>query len=289
MSYQTVFTAYLNANNVFIDLNFLPSTVTYTFMLTIKNQSPQTLYFKVVLNVPNWSVSSPSGGALGSVNAGSSANFNVVVARANPGAETTDSGTMVVEAYTDSGYTNKVGSASLPVTITFENTEAWTNVEIDNFDDGTSQGWSGGTVTSELSIEAGGYSYWTGEVFAATTEKSISKSVTLPAGSKARITFYFVLKGRNTYSSTQTAYLNYIKLLVNNVEVSRMGTVISLSVGAGSTTYPTIAYTSPWYKVSFDLTPYAGQSVTIALVFGLTVPSSFYFSAFVDRIVIAVS
>jgi len=284
MSYQTVFTAYLDANKVFIDLNFLPSTVTYTFMLTIKNQTPQTLYFKVVLNIPNWSISSPSGGALGSVSAGSSANFTVTISRANPNAETVDSGTMVVEAYTDSNYTNKVGSASLPVTITFENTEAWTNVMIDNFDDGTSQGWSGGTVTSGLSIEAGGYSYQTPEVSGATTEKSISKSVTLPTGSKARITFYFVLKARNVYSSTLTAYLNYIKLLVNDTEVSRMGTVISLSV-AGNTT----VYTSPWYKVTFDLTPYVGQTITIALVFGFNVPYNFYLSAFVDRIVIAVT
>jgi len=242
-----------------------------------------------VLNIPNWSISSPSGGALGSVSAGSSANFTVTISRANPNAETVDSGTMVVEAYTDSNYTNKVGSASLPVTITFENTEAWTNVLIDNFDDGTSQGWSGGTVTSELSIEAGGYSYQTPEVAGALAEKSISKSVTLPTGSKARITFYFVLKNRNVEAATRYAYLNYIKLLVDNTEVSRMGTVVSVGLGAAG-----IAYTSPWNKVTFDLTPYAGQTVTIALVFGLSSssPSTYatvFASVLVDRIVIAVS
>ena len=178
-----------------------------------------------------------------------------------------------------------VASDSLSVTVHIEDLEAWTDVTKYDFDEGTEQGWTGGTVTDEVSVEVGGYSYRSAERAGAAAEKTISRSITLPTRANVRLSFFVVLRNRNadtTYG--RIAYLEGLRVTVNGTEVFRIPSRIrSVSAPARTTTY-----SSPWLKVALDLSAYAGQTVTVSLIANLS--SNYgvaYASAIYDRIVIA--
>jgi hypothetical protein len=281
----TAFTANLNANKIFIDMTYLPDPITHQFWLTIQNQSISALYFKIVSNIANWSVSSPTDGKLGSVDAGATGTFTPVLSRAKPASETTDTGSLKIEAYTDSGYTNKIGEASLDVTVYIEDLETWTDILKYDFDDGTAQGWSGGSVTSEVSVEVGGYSYITPEVGGATADKSISRSITLTNRAKVRLALYLTLRNRNASPDYNlTVSIGTLIVKVNGTEVFKIpSTFLSVYATKGTT-----VYSSPWSKIALDLSAYKNQTVTITITYTLYSPYSLtYAAAITDRIVIA--
>jgi hypothetical protein len=281
----TAFTANLNANKIFIDMTYLPDPITHKFWLTIQNQSLSALYFKIVNNIANWTLTTPADGKLGSVGAGATGTFTPILSRAKPASETTDTGSLKIEAYTDSGYTNKIGEASLDVTVYIEDLETWTDVTKYDFNDGTAQGWSGGSVTGEVSVEAGGYSYITPEVGGATADKSISCSITLPNRAKVRLALYLTLKNRNSHASSGfTVSITALTVKVNGTEVFKIpSTFLSVYAAAGTTVYG-----SPWSKIALDLSAYKNQTVTITITYTLSSPnSSACASAITDRIVVA--
>ena len=280
----TIFQANLNADKIYIDLTYLPDPIKHKFWLTIKNQSVTALYFKVISNIANWTVTDPTDGKLGSVAGGSETTFAVTMTRANPGVETVDSGTLVIEAYTDSGYTNKVAEDSLSVTVYIEDLEAWPDVQKFDFEDGSDQGWSGGTVTNEVSVEVGGYSYRSAENPGSAAEKTISRSITLPNRNNVRLSFFLALKNRSTGAPTLTAYLEGLRITIDDIEVFNIPIrMITASAPAYST-----GYSSLWIKVALDLSSYKGQTKTVNIIPKLAgETAAAYASAIFDRIVVA--
>jgi len=278
---QAIFRAYANADKVVIDMKYLPDTVTYKFWLTIQNQSLSMLYFKIVNNIPNWTLTSPSDGNLGSVSAGSTSTFTATMSRSKPSSETTDAGSLTIEAYTDSGYTNKIGETTLNVTVYFEDLESWTDVQI--FE--SCQGWSAnGTLSSEVSVDAGGLCIHSDYVSNGTAEKSVWKSITLPNRNKVRLSLYFLHKHYTTTSSSVTTRIDKLVVKVGSTEVFNIPSTILTRTTTSTGTW----YSSPWTKIAVDLSEYRGQTVTITITFTLYSSASGANCAFiVDYIVVA--
>jgi len=284
-SIVTLFQANLNANNIYIDYSNLPDPITHRFLLLVKNQYTSTLYFKITSYVSNWIITSPSDGKLGGISPASQSVFTITITRPKPTTETTDTGYFKIEAFSDSGYTTKVGEATLDVTIYIEDLENWTDVIIDDFNDGTPQGWilsSGVSVSSERSIEATGYSL-KGGVYAADVTQYIEKAVTLPNRNKVRINFYVSLYALVTSDVARTATFKNFSIKANDTKVFDIPTnIISIYVPG---------YTSPssagWYKFCADLSPYKGQTITLRIEWSLSIGTYGYAYLYLDRIVIA--
>ncbi len=108
----------------------------------IFNHDSVTLYMQVTGSGTGWTIGSTN---LGSLLAGN--NFRKEIGRfaskAKPSGETTDTITVTLNAYTDGGYSNLKWTFEKSVEVFFfDSTDpSWTTDELDNFDDGTVQGW----------------------------------------------------------------------------------------------------------------------------------------------------
>jgi len=261
-----VFDANLNADKIYMDLTYQRDPIEHKFYLTVRNQSMSGLYFKLVCNIPNWTIASPTDGKLGLVGAASSKTFEIIMTRPKPTSDVEDNGTLIIEAYSDSGYTVKEGEQSLPVTVYIEDLENWTDVEIYSFDDGTDQGWTltNLAVSNARSIEPGGYSLykWVKDPVHRTAEKTL----TLPNRNKVRISFYFM------YSGLAYGWINDIAVIVNGTDK-----VFSIPIKVDIP-----SETGGWFKVAADLSAYRGQTVTVKI----DIYANYCYIG-IDRIVIA--
>jgi len=277
------FLAVFEADYIIIDLEFAPDPLEYTFRVLIQNNSDSNLYFKLTCNVPNWSIESPADGKLGLVNAGSTKEFKVKIMRANPGSELTETGTFVLEAYSDDTYSNLIDSAELDVTIDIVDGKTWT-VQGWTFDDGTTQGWTldpddaeepeGYGVTNERSLRAGGYSIYVKTSYPDYPGRlHVKRSLTVGSGSKAIFVGYFKLfkrqgSGTGTGKGKLDVYINGSKVYD--------GIMLSLSLSQNTTKE------TPWYKFVLDLTEYMGQTVTIEIDMYVTGSGSGYVNMYFD-------
>lgn len=158
MSYPINILTYWDPN-IYFDVNGLPDPFTIEIPLGITNNENSTLYFKATLVSPSsdWSDYEQE---LGSVGSGATSSIIYTPKRAQPtltNGEYDETITLKIEAYTDDTYSTLYGSQTVDITIHFfdHSDSSWTVLYHDNFDDGTSQGWSYGT----LEIFAPGGSY----------------------------------------------------------------------------------------------------------------------------------
>ena len=284
----TKFEANLNADKIYIDLTYLPDPIDNKFWLTIKNQSLVTLYFKIICNIPNWSMDTPSDGKLGSVAPAVTGTFTPIITRAKPGAEATDSGDLKIEAYTDAGYTAKIGEDSLSCTTYIEDLENWTDVAKSDFDDGTAQTWTLGnmSVVSDESVEVGGYSVrhyhaqaaasWLYQTFYA------EKSLSLPNRNKVRGSLFFAIRmrGAGVPPHGQTRFRNPT-ITVNGTKVLDIPFSMWYFIG------PAYDYYFGWFKLTGDLSAYKGQTVTVRFQAEMGAYDDAWVYCWFDRIVIA--
>jgi hypothetical protein len=284
-SVVTLFQAYLNADNIYIDYNNLPDPIKHNFLLLVKNQYTSTLYFRITSYLSNWTITSPLDGKLGGVSPTSQSVFTITMTRPKPTTETVDTGYFKIEVFSDSNYTVKVGEAILNVTVYIEDLENWTDVIISDFNDGTSQGWilsSGVSVSDDRSLEPMGYSLKCG-VSATETQFYIYKNITLPNRNKVRINFYVSLYAGVTGTVGRTATIKNISIKVNDAKVFDIPTD-TISIYVSNYTGPLSA---GWYKLCADLSPYKGQTVTLRIEWTLSIGSYGYVYSWLDRIVIA--
>mgnify|MGYP000565990474 CR=1 FL=1 len=139
----------LKVKDQYVDVYELPDPFTVSVILSIVNNEGITLYFKAKL------VNPPSGYSnyektLGSVGAGASVMKAFSFDRSQPtltNGELSETLTLRVEAYRDSGYTNLYDAVEKNFTINYLNREdpAFTKIIHNNFDDGTKQGWLSGS------------------------------------------------------------------------------------------------------------------------------------------------
>jgi len=260
-----MFTASINADKIYIDYSNLPDPISHKFVLNIQNQSVNTLYFKILSYISNWSITDPSNGQLDYVSSGDSKNYIITMSRSRPSGEVTDAGYLRVQAFTDSGYANKIGEVNLGVTVYIEDLENWTDVIINSFDDGTTQGWTISpylSVVNDRSIEAGGYSLKTYMVTGGTSPSSfyLEKTMTLPNRNKVRINFYKSLRFSATSSYSINCYLRNVSVKVSgNKTFDIPSDIIFDHVPIGQT------HDLGWYKFTADLSAYKGQTVTVRI------------------------
>lgn len=257
-----LFEANLNADKIFIDMTYLADPIKNKFWLKIQNQSLAALYFKILCDVENWSLNIPADGKLGGVGAGLNTFFIAVIQRSKPAVETTDTGSLKIEAYTDSGYTNKIGEDSLTVTIYIEDLENWTDVTKNDFDDGTAQGWTGNalSIENDESVEVGGYSARQRMIDMGSPggDLYIEKPFALPDRNKVRVSFFlsYIFKSGSLFDS----YLNKPYIKANGTKIYYVAT--SFVVVPMNETY-----TAGWIKFCADLSAYKGQTVTVRIGF----------------------
>ena len=283
-----IFQANLNADKIYIDMTYLPDPITHKFWLTIQNQSLSTLYFKIICNITNWSLDTPADGKLGSVAAGATKAFTPIITRSKPASETTDSGILTIEAYTDSNYTNKIGEDTLNVTVYIEDLESWTDVIKSDFDDGTEQGWTLApdmSIANDESVEVGGYSVRANEFTGSVTKTFyVEKSIALPNRNKVRISFFLAFKARSGNYTVTELSLRYVSIKVDGVKVFDIPFIVfgGLNFPKNTTSY------YGWVKMVGDLSAYKNQTKTVRIEWQECSTSTYgHATGWLDRIVIA--
>jgi len=138
---------------IYTDLVNLPNPVKLGLLVRIFNYDDVTLYMKVDGYDSGWTFTTNNLGACGS-GANFYTYFNDFGTRAKPSAETEETITVRLRAYTDSGYLNLKWTFERVVTVSFIKSDdgSWTVDFLNNFDDGTVQGWA---VANESYNEGG--------------------------------------------------------------------------------------------------------------------------------------
>jgi len=133
---------------IYADTVNLPDPVKLGLVVRIFNYDEANLFMKVDGSHVNWTVTTKS---LSQVLPGTNAYFNLdqFASRAKPTSETVETITVRLRAYTDVGYTDLKWTFERNITVYFIKTDdgSWTLDELDNFDDGTVQGWSGAVIS----------------------------------------------------------------------------------------------------------------------------------------------
>lgn len=281
MTYELVFEAYLNAQLQLVDAKWLADPVNHRFGLFVRNQSSQTLYFKLFNAIPNWDFGTELPGTdekeLGSIGAGGSVWYPIDMVRELPVDEVIDTGNFTLKAYSDADYLNEIDSDPLSMVASIEDIETWDDVTISDFDDGTAQDWTldGFEVNPAKSVEASGYSLR--RVFSDTHTVGhwiywyAQKSVYIPNRLKCRLGFFYTW----AYGNFDKVRKGYIIVYVDGVAVFYENRKVAP------------ASVSNWQKYLVDLTSYKGQTVLLKIGFGYDSIRYASYNDYIDRIVIA--
>jgi hypothetical protein len=129
---------------IYTDIVGLPDPVMLGITIHYYNHSDETLYMKIFIEGPSpWSSNAV---ALGSLAGGANAYVNLdnFTSRTKPTSATTEVLTLTLRGYTDSGYSILKYEFSRSLTVVFIKSDdgSWTQDVLNNFDDGTIQGWS---------------------------------------------------------------------------------------------------------------------------------------------------
>jgi hypothetical protein len=136
---------------IYRDIVNLPSTVKLGLTIRYFNHDDVDLYFQITGSGTGYTFGTVNLGLLGS-GANAYKNLDEFASRAKPGAgdltlgEMEENITLTLKAYTDSGYTNLKWTYERIVTVHWINSadSAFTVDVLNNFDDGTVQGWAAG-------------------------------------------------------------------------------------------------------------------------------------------------
>jgi len=131
------------SRTVYNDIFNMPDPVLLDLTVRIYNYDEVGLYMRVDGYDSAWAFSDNKLGLLGSAS-NMQRCLDQFGSRARPNAETSESVTVRLRAYTDSGYTNLKWTFERTVDIMFikSNDGSWTQDFLNNFDDGTVQGWA---------------------------------------------------------------------------------------------------------------------------------------------------
>jgi len=139
---------------IYRDIVNLPDPVKLGLTIRYFNHDDVGLYFQITGSGTGYSFGTVNLGLLAS-GANAYQNLDEFASRAKPSSSDLPSGekeetiTLTLKAYTDSGYTNLKWTYNRTITVKFINSAdpSYTTDVLNNFDDGTTQGW---TATAEL-------------------------------------------------------------------------------------------------------------------------------------------
>lgn len=131
-------------HTIYTDVVNLPDPVKLGFAYKAFNYDAVTLYFQLIATCPGWTF--PASTNEGAILTGANATYthDQYGSRARPAAETVETITLTLKAYTDAGYTILKWTYVRDVTVWFikSNDGTWTQDFLDNYDDGTVDGWA---------------------------------------------------------------------------------------------------------------------------------------------------
>jgi hypothetical protein len=127
---------------IYCDIVNLPDPLTMALGVRIFNLDSSALYMKVDATADAWTFTAAELGILG---AGSNfyRNLTSFGERARPGTPRQEALVVTLYAYSDSGYSNLVWTLARNIAVEYiqSDDETWTSDFVNNFDDGTIQGW----------------------------------------------------------------------------------------------------------------------------------------------------
>jgi len=256
-------------------------TIITTEIIQIQNQGGDTLYYQIEINdsSANWTFDDDTTiRNLGSVGAGGSVTFSPKLKRQEPSGDVEETFNIIIRAFLDSGYTNKIWEYTWPIDVyivDFKDSPNWIVAQEWNWDDGTPQGWeiefaNNGGVTDIVSIVAGGYSWYQNKFSGIASSKYAGLS--LPSGSQVLLVGYLAYKGSKSDS--------YVK----DFEVLFAGNTVLLLPGylAGNNGALTTSQSlTGWWQFVVDLTDYKGQTGDLQIRNG-----SYYATLYFDNLMI---
>ncbi len=139
---------------IYRDIVNLPDPVKLGLTIRYFNHDDVGLYFQITGSAPGYTFNTVNLGLLAS-GADAYANLDEFASRAKPSPSDLPNGekdeniTLILKAYTDSAYTNLKWTFERVVTVHWINSAdpAWTVDVLNNFDDGTTQGWAAARET----------------------------------------------------------------------------------------------------------------------------------------------
>ena len=199
---------------VVVSITDLPDPFTFNLLLSITNNENQDLYFRATLVNPPAGYSNYTKN-LGLISAGGSALKLYSLTRSKPAltdGEYTEALTVRVEAYTDSAYSNLYATKDIQVTVTYidHKDPAFTVIDVDNFDDGTVEGWAQRDIGENFTHKRAGpgapevgSGHYVSQPYALTTDvayfesnNAVVKSFNVPSGyTKAYLVMHFWSNG----------------------------------------------------------------------------------------------
>ena len=222
---------------IYTDLVPLPDPVKLGLTVRIFNFDAVNLYMRVDASLAPWAFVQTDVGIL---NTGTNKYYNLdeFGSRAKPAAATEETVTLRLRAYTDAGYLTLKWTYELEVDVVFIKSDdgSWTLDELDDFDDGTVQGW---VATNEQNNDGGFPTLAVANDFvlsAAWSLKMVQRRAAAAVWLGARISKSFTTQDRPTVyavadlraSDTGLAADGY---LIRNVYVRR-GATLLLQFGA---------------------------------------------------------
>jgi len=201
---MTYFVVVTNKTEYYVDLADSPSTTTNYVPMSIYNNTNLDLYFKVKLKSVNGGNPDDAGYS----------NYERTIGLISPGNKnlksylqfdkdistitsypTTDSLTITVEAYSDDTYTTLVDSQDITVNYTYVNHKDSSAVILEkwDFDDGTTQGWSGFDGVDSGTYFSSPYSAKFNETYTKRYLTSPTVSFTTTTGERYWLSFKFRL------------------------------------------------------------------------------------------------
>ena len=207
---------------VYTDLESMPSTLDLSITFYVHNYDDIALYMRVDGTLPaEWSYTSTD---LGSVSSGSSILrcIDHFASRTAPASETAENLTIRVRAYTDAGYTDLKWTYTRELSLLMIKSDdgSWTQDLLNDFDDGTKQGWtkvneagtSGADIIDGATYTSSPYSYKGGVRSAneATVRFRFEKAITTAnRATVLAITNFRLGRVSSTYNWLKNARITY--------------------------------------------------------------------------------
>lgn len=253
------------------DPMFLGTTIHYY------NHSDITLYMKIFGSGPTgWSSNSV---ALGSLSSGSNAYINLdnFLSRTKPSGARTETLTIILRGYTDSGYTDLFAEFSRTVTVIFIKSDdgTWTTDFSNNFDDGTVQGWSGSYSWDSTPgpHDPMSFLFEVATDYVLSTPYSLKTEVIAPSHDFSyfyiRLSTYkaFAIPSHATvyaifnvrfYTDSPGIRIKYLDFLSGDTILTHLGTIWTSST---SNDIPI----SKWMRIVIPVSSYAGTTITLKI------------------------
>jgi len=284
----------LNADDQWIDLSWCSDPVVLVIKIKIQNLGSVTGYFKLVVPEDSpWKFGTDLATAsnektLGGIDAQSSKEFTIKLVRAKPTSEMDETLTVEIQAYSDSNYTDYMGSEMFDIYVHFVDLPNWNIVDYTNFDDNDWNGWTSTNLSlaSDRSVQPGysaKFHMGLSDTLVTSTGSLVKTISTANATGASRVLLrvMFCYHLQVNAGAAPLARLDGISIKINDQVIYSSGVIASISaLGA-------VVESERWFIICLDITDYITGSDTIAIEVTGSTRHNVVVDAWFDEILIA--